>query len=317
MVPDLNEMNRTGRVEAVCLSEKKGTQKSVVQQISLRAGWGAEGDAHAGKWHRQISLLPKESIEAFRKQGVEIAYGDFGENMVISGLDLPRFPVGTRLRIRSALLEITQIGKACHNSCAIRERTGDCIMPRDGVFAVVLKDGVVKAGDLVEVIGADPERPFSAAVITLSDRAFSGTYEDLSGPAVAGEIQKNGYEVIEQILLPDDREKLEAELCRLCDQRQVDVIFTTGGTGLSERDITPEATLAVCDREVPGIGEALRAYSANYTANAMLSRQTAGIRRRTLIVNLPGSPKACGEDLEFLMKPLRHGLGILRGTEDH
>ncbi len=115
-------------------------------------------------------------------------------------------------------------------------------------------------------------------------------------------LEQAGYDVLEALVLPDGIEPLAAELCRLADQRQINLILTTGGTGLSPRDLTPEATKKVSDREVPGIGEALRAYSMRFTDRAMLSRQTAGIRKRTLIVNLPGSP-------------LSHGLGILRGTQ--
>lgn len=161
----------------------------------------------------------------------------------------------------------------------------------------------------------NPDRQtFNAAVITLSDRAYNGVYEDKSGPVIEEILKSKGYEVVERMVLPDGREKLEEELKRLADGYIADVIFTTGGTGFSERDLTPEATKAVSDREVPGIGEALRAYSAQFTSHAMLSRQTAGIRKRTLIINMPGSPKACREDLEFLLGPLEHGLGILKGT---
>lgn len=303
-----------GKVIAVCTSEQKGTQKKPVDSITLKENWGIVGDAHAGNWHRQVSLLPYEEIEAFRRKGADIAFGAFGENIVTEGYDLKNLPVGTRFRIGDAVLEMTQVGKACHSHCAIYQVTGDCIMPREGVFAVVLHGGTVRPGDGIKVIPADPDRPFTAAVITLSDRASRGEYEDKSGPVIREMLEKDGYEVVEQLVLPDGKPKLEAELRRLADQRQVSVIFTTGGTGFSERDLTPEATKEVSEREVPGIGEALRAYSLKITPHAMLSRQTAGIRKRTLIVNLPGSPKACREDLEYLLPPLKHGLGILRGT---
>lgn len=303
-----------GKVLAVCISEKKGTQKKPVDEIELRPDWGIVGDAHAGHWHRQVSLLSFEKIEEFRKKGADIDFGAFGENIVCEGYDLKTLPVGTRFRIGDSLLEMSQVGKACHSHCAIYKVMGDCIMPREGVFTVVLKGGVVKPGDEIEMIPADPERPFTAAVITLSDRAYAGEYEDLSGPAIKDILEKKGYRIVEQLVLPDGRPALESELKRLSDQRQVDVIFTTGGTGMSPRDLTPEATKAVCDREVPGIGEALRSYSMQFTSHAILSRQTAGIRKKTLIVNMPGSPKACREDLDFLLPPLDHGLGILRGT---
>ena len=153
-------------------------------------------------------------------------------------------------------------------------------------------------------------------MITLSDRAFRKEREDRSGPLIREILEQEGYDVVEMILLPDGRPALQRELMRLADQRQASVIFTTGGTGFSERDVTPEATAAVCDRMAPGIAEAMRAESLKITKHAMLSRQTAGIRKKTLIVNLPGSPKACREDLEIILPALRHGLGILRGTDD-
>lgn len=304
-----------GKVLAVCISEKKGTQKKPVDKIELKPEWGIVGDAHAGNWHRQVSLLSFEKIDEFRKKGAEVEFGAFGENIVCEGFDLSKLTVGTRFQIGDALLELTQIGKACHSHCEIYKTMGDCIMPREGVFTIVLKPGIVKPGDEIKMIEPDADRPFTAAVITLSDRASKGEYEDKSGPVIREMLEKEGYQVIEQLILPDGRPKLEAELKRLSDQRQVNVIFTTGGTGFSERDLTPEATKAVCEREVPGIGEALRNYSMQFTSHAMLSRQTAGIRKRTLVVNLPGSPKACREDLEFILEPLRHGLGILRGTD--
>ncbi len=303
-----------GKVLAVCISTEKGTQKQPVERIELKKDWGIQGDAHAGKWHRQVSLLSFEKIDAFRKKGAEIDFGAFGENIVLEGYDLRSLPVGTRFRIENCLLEITQIGKSCHSHCAIYKEMGDCIMPREGVFAVVLEGGFISPGDQVEMIPADPERPFTAAVITVSDRASKGEYEDLSGPVIKGVLEAEGYEVIEKLIVPDGVEKLSAEMRRLADQRQVSLILTTGGTGFSVRDLTPEATKAVSEREVPGIGEALRTYSMKFTDHALLSRQTAGIRNRTLIVNLPGSPKACREDLQYLMPLLAHGLGILRGA---
>ncbi len=242
-------------------------------------------------------------------------FGAFGENMIVEGFDLRKIPVGTRFRIGEVILELTQIGKECHSHCAIFHMVGDCIMPREGVFTKVLHGGIVQPGDTIEQLALSPERPFTAAVITLSDKGAAGEREDKSGPLICEMLEKEGYEVIESLLLPDSRPRLEAQLCRLADQRQVNVIFTTGGTGFSERDVTPEATIAVCDRMATGIAEAMRYYSLQITPRAMLSRQTSGIRKKTLIINMPGSPKACREDLEFILPSLAHGLGILRGTD--
>ena len=304
-----------GKLIAICISKERGTAKTPVSEAVLKPDWGIEGDAHAGKWHRQVSLLSAEKVDEFRRKGADVDDGAFGENLLIEGFDLKNIPVGAQLQIGDALLSVSQIGKACHSHCAIFKEVGDCIMPREGIFAEVLRGGSIHPGDTVTLLPMDPKRPFTAAVITLSDRAFEGTYEDRSGPEVQEILEEKGYEVKETILLPDGKEKLAAELKRLSDQRQINVIFTTGGTGFSVRDLTPEATREVCEREVPGIPEALRAYSLTITKHAMLSRQTAGIRGRTLIINLPGSPKACREELEYLLPSLGHGIGILRGTE--
>ena len=212
---------------------------------------------------------------------------------------------------------MTQIGKECHDHCAIYNVTGDCIMPREGVFAKVLRGGRVREGDTLDVIPAAPDRPFTAAVITLSDRAFRKEREDRSGPVIRDILCENGYDVVEMILLPDGEALLKRNLIRLADQRQVNVIFTTGGTGFGPRDLTPEATCAVCQRMAPGIAEAMRAESLKITRHAMLSRAAAGIRGTTLIINLPGSPKACRENLDVVLPALKHGLGLLRGTDDN
>ena len=209
-------------------------------------------------------------------------FGAFGENVIVEGFDLRSLPVGTRFRIGDALLELTQIGKECHSHCAIYHQVGDCIMPREGVFTIVLEGGEIKAGDEVEMIEADPDRPFTAAWITLSDKGAAGKREDKSGPLIGEILTEAGYNVVEGLLLPDGVETLKRQLIRLADQRQVNVIFTTGGTGFSPRDLTPEATIAVCDRMTPGISEAIRAYSMTKTPTAMLSRAAAGIRKQTL-----------------------------------
>ena len=188
-------------------------------------------------------------------------------------------------------------------------------MPREGVFAEVVTGGHIRNGDRVEMIPPDSSRPFTAAVITLSDKGAAGEREDASGPKIVEMLAEAGYAVKETLLLADEQRALERQLIRLADQRQIDLILTTGGTGFSLRDWTPEATCAVCDRMANGIAEAVRNYSMTITKRAMFSRAVSGIRGKTLIVNLPGSPKAVQESLEFLLPQLPHGLGILRGTE--
>lgn len=152
------------------------------------------------------------------------------------------------------------------------------------------------------------------AIITLSDSGYAGRREDKSGPAIRRIVEAAGYQVVHTALLPDDRRMLADELRRLCDNGLADLILTTGGTGFSPTDQTPEATLDVAERLAPGIPEAMRWYSLQITPRAMLSRAAAGIRKKTLIVNLPGSPKAVKECLGFILPALNHGLEILTET---
>ncbi len=135
-----------GTIVAVCTSARKGTRKTNVGSALLEADWGIRGDAHAGPWHRQVSLLSYEKVEAFRAGGAQVDYGAFGENLVVSGYDLRALPLGTRFRCNQVVLELTQIGKECHSHCEIYSRMGDCIMPREGVFTRVLRGGTLSVG---------------------------------------------------------------------------------------------------------------------------------------------------------------------------
>ena len=302
------------KIIGICTSEKKGTQKTEVESAVLVENHGIEGDAHAGKWHRQVSLLSYDKIEDFRKRGANVELGAFGENIIIDEYDFRSMPIGTRFKIGDVILELSQIGKECHSHCAIFHAVGDCIMPREGVFTEVIVGGEIRVGDKVELIPADPNRPLTAAVITVSDKGSVGLRKDESAPIITEGLRENNFIVKEEIIVPDEQPIIEKQLMRLADQRQVNLVITTGGTGFALRDVTPEATNAVCDRMANGIAEAIRAYSMQYTKRAMCSRAVSGIRKRTLIVNLPGSPKAVTEALEFLLPNLEHGLGILKGT---
>ena len=299
-----------GKIMAVNISEERGTQKKNVHSARLIEDWGIEHDAHAGKWHRQVSLLSYEKIEEFRKKGAPVDEGAFGENLIIQGIDLRHLPVGTRLACGEVLLEVTQIGKQCHNGCEIFRLMGDCIMPREGIFAKVLRGGMIAEGDEITV----EKRPMRAAILTASDSGYAGEREDVSGPTIRKILEENGYQVVHTILLPDDRELLAQEMSRIADEGVAELLVTTGGTGFSPRDCMPEATMDITERAVPGIPEAIRAYSMTITPRAMLSRAAAGIRKYTLIINLPGSPKAVKESLEYILPSLEHGLEILTGT---
>ncbi len=297
------------QITSVCRSEQRGTVKQDIKSGVLLADFGLEGDAHGGNWHRQISLLSQDKIDAFNARGAGVRPGAFGENFAVSGLDLKTLPVGCRLRIgETALLEITQIGKTCHTSCEIAQRMGACIMPHEGIFARVLHGGTVSAGDAVHVI-------WRAAVLTISDKGAAGLREDRSGPAVCALAEQHGYHVTETAVIPDDFDTITEKLRALCDEDRADLILTTGGTGFAPRDVTPEATEAVVTRKAPGIAEAMRAGSLAITPRAMLSRATAGIRAKALIVNLPGSPKGAAENLAFVVDALGHGIALLKSAE--
>ena len=140
------------KVLAVCISELKGTQKHTVPEIEVRKNHGIVGDAHAGDWHRQISLLGHESVDKVRHILPNIEPGAFAENILTEGITLYTLPVGTRLKVGETELEVTQIGKECHKGCKIRELTGDCVMPREGIFTIVIKEGVIRPGDTIEVL---------------------------------------------------------------------------------------------------------------------------------------------------------------------
>lgn len=303
-----------GIVRAVCISDKRGIQKKDVGAAYFEPGYGIKGDAHGGNWHRQVSLLSYERIEEFNKKGAEVGAGDFAENLVVEGFDFKSLPVGTQFKCGDVLLEMTQIGKECHSHCQIFHKMGDCIMPREGVFAVVKSAGRIAVGDEMTMIPPSPSSKLRAAVMTLSDKGSAGEREDRSGPLIEEALTRFGYEVVETVLLPDERTQIEEQLKRLSDGRQVDLILTTGGTGFSERDTTPEATLAVATRNAPGIAEAIRIHSLAITSRAMLSRGASVIRNKTLIINLPGSPKAVGEIIDYIMPSIEHGIQILKET---
>lgn len=147
------------RIVATCVSDSKGERKTPVEQVELRPEHGIIGDAHAGDWHRQVSLLAQESIAKMQALGLDVDKGDFAENLTTEGIDLVHLAIGTRLKVGAALLEVTQIGKECHNRCAIYEQAGDCVMPKEGIFARVIAGGVIKPGDKIAQQAVPGELP--------------------------------------------------------------------------------------------------------------------------------------------------------------
>ena len=300
-----------GKILAICTSPKRGTVKTEVPEATLTPEWGIETDAHGGNWHRQVSLLSAEKIENFRKK-IWVDYGAFGENLVVEGFDFRNLPVTSRFQVGEVVLEMNQIGKECQNDSVIKKQTGECIK---GVFARVLHGGTLHVGDEMILLPPEEDPPLRAAVITLSDKGARGEREDKSGPLIVEMLTAAGYKVEETMILPDEAKALKAQLIRLADGRQVNLILTTGGTGFSPRDITPEATYAVATRSAPGIAEAMRYHSLSITPRGMLSRAASVLRGKTLIVNLPGSPKAVQENLEYILPSLEHGIRIAAGLD--
>lgn len=309
-------MNR-GTILHVCVCSRKGTAKEAVPQAVLLEDHGLEGDAHAGAGHRQVSLLNEADIEAMKSKGLSLQPGAFGENLVVRGIDLAAVGVGSRLRAGDAELEITQIGKLCHSPCAIYESAGECIMPRDGVFARVVKGGSVAPGLPIEVISEIPRHVIQAGVLTISDRCAAGAAQDTAGPAVAEALEKELQARVSWTGIAPDEEAMISDALKNIADRNFDLMVTTGGTGCGPRDVTPEATRLVMDREVPGLAEAMRAASFRKTPHALLQRGVCGIRGSTLIVNLPGSKRGALENLAVILPALQHAVQLLRGQTAH
>lgn len=306
-----------GSIRAICASDNKGTQKIALNHPgTLLRGFGLEGDAHGGNWHRQVSLLADEDIQTMRREGLLLEPGAFGENVVTVGVCLTDLEVGRRFRLgERAVLQVTQHGKQCHHHCQIYHKVGDCVMPRRGIFARVLRTGPIDVGDLLTV---DPDFDrLRVTAVTVSDRAHQGAYSDSTGPVVAESLESILAAKVEKVLVSDDQDKLEALLTRLVDEDVMDLVVTCGGTGLSPRDTAPEATAKVLDRFVPGIPELIRSEGLRHTPRAALSRAIAGQRGQSLIINLSGSPKAALEQCEALRPILQHALQMASGIPAH
>jgi molybdopterin adenylyltransferase len=305
-----------GRVEAICTSTRRGEKKSPQPMARFVAGHGIEGDVHAGSGHRQVSLLAAGDIAEVREGGLPgLKSGDFAENLVVSGVDLGALGLGSRLRLGGDTeLTVTQLGKQCHQRCAIYDQTGDCIMPRRGLFVRVVRDGTVAAGDAVEVLEVVPREKLQAVILTVSDRCSRGEAVDTAGPAVARLLESSLHaHVYSTEIVPDDHDRIAGRLRHYSDGHSIDLVLAVGGTGFAPRDVTPEAVSAVIQRPTPGLDEAMRRASLDITPMAMLSRAVSGIRNSTLIISLPGSERAATENLQAILPALAHGLAKLAG----
>lgn len=308
-----------GRVEAICISARRGIPKSARQNARLRAEHGIEDDAHAGLDHRQVSILAADDIESFKHgSGLNLAPGAFAENLVVSGLDLAALGLGSRLRLGSdVVLSISQLGKVCHSRCAIFEQTGDCIMPRLGLFARVSVGGSLAVGDSALVEEIVERSVYQAVVLTVSDRCAAGTARDTAGPAVVNLLRESlAAHTYATEIIPDGQASVAERLRHFADGRGIDLIVAVGGTGPAPRDQTPEAVRDVVERLTPGFDEAMRAASRASTPLAMLSRACSGIRGSTLILSVPGSERAAVENLAAIAAAVPHCLAKLRGDPE-
>ncbi len=305
-------------IASINLSVAKGTAKQPAPAAEVTP-LGLAGDAHAGHGHRQVSLLGAAAIRAFEQEtGRTVHPGEFGENLTVRGLADNQVRLLDRFRSGALLLEVTQIGKQCHgDTCAIFRDVGRCIMPKVGVFCRVIHPGPLQAGAVLEW------EPFTlrGALITVSDRASRGEYTDRSGPCLRGLVEaffepRPWRLALEQALVPDDLDRLRAELAARV-AAGTDFICTLGGTGLGPRDVTPEAVMSLAPRMIPGIMEHLRIkFGAQHPA-ALLSRGVAALAGSSLIFTLPGSVRAAEEYGPEILRLLEHAMFMVRGIDRH
>jgi len=306
------------KILSVNTSKQKGTIKLPVKKIKI-SELGISGDAHSGKWHRQISLLGVESINKFEKKAKrKINFGEFAENITTEGVDLWKTSPLDKIVFGKVELEITQIGKKCHgDKCAIYNEIGACVMPKEGIFCRVIKGGELKSGDVGEYI----PKIYKILIITLSDRASKGEYKDLSGPQISSILEnylssKTRKYFIERLIIPDEKIILEKKLIGAFT-KDYDIIITTGGTGIGPRDITPDVIKPLLDKEIPGIIEFIRnKYSVNKPA-VLLSRAVAGVKNKTLVFSIPGSVKAVTEYMNELVNIIDHSLYMMYEIDSH
>lgn len=300
------------KVVSINISQKKGEIKIPIHKGEFIKGYGLKEDSHAGKWHRQVSLLAQESIDFMKgKSDINLNFGDFAENITTSGITLHKLPVGTLMQVGECLLKVSQIGKECHHGCNIMQKVGSCIMPTQGIFATVEQGGIIKEDDEIKILSVPKESVFTYAVIIVSDKGSQGLRQDGCKDKIVEILEKElVYEMVDYVIVADEVEEIKSAIEKNI-KNNVSLILTSGGTGFAQRDVTPEATKALIERETPGISEYIRAKSLEKTNRAILSRAVSGISQNSLIINLPGSPIAVKESLDFIIDPLKHGLEIL------
>lgn len=299
------------------ISETKGTSKRPVDFVQLTPK-GLKGDAHSTWSHRQVSLLGIESIEKFSQiHHKQFNPGDFAENITTKGFPLFKLRPFDKLFNDNVELMVTEIGKKCHaKGCAIFSQIGDCIMPKEGIFAKVTKAGILRINDQLQV----KQKIFEACIVTLSDRVYAGEYEDRSGMIIEEKLkeffQQYEYNVnIQRYCIPDNRRKLKNIITKTL--HKCDLFITTGGTGIGPRDITTETLEKFIEKPIPGLMEYIRVKYGMNNIHATLSRSIAGIRRKTLILALPGSAKAAAEYITEINSVLMHLFFMIYGIDAH
>ncbi|NOZ34353.1 MAG: molybdenum cofactor synthesis protein [Chlorobi bacterium] len=302
------------KILSVSLAKERGRKYSA-DEIELSEN-GVVGDVHRGSGNRQVSIIDVSHIESFRKltEARKTEAGEFAENIRVSGIGNATIIPFDKFKIGEAELEVTQIGKPFH---AEFSELGHYVMPRVGIFCRVSKKGILKAGDVMQYI----PKTYKALIITLSDRASRGEYEDRSGPVIK-EILKDFFHKkklphkIKSEIIPDDGNKLK-KLISDAAKEKYDVIITTGGTGIGKRDITVETVQPMLDKEIPGIMEHIRYKYGSIKPNALLSRGVAGTIDESLVYTLPGSVKAVNEYMNEILKTLYHLFFMLHGVDVH
>ena len=311
-------MNKQITVRSLNISEKKGTRKLPASQAEI-TDTGIKGDAHSGTWHRQISMLGTESIkkqEELLKRPLK--FGEFAENITTEGFLIFKAQPLDRFVSDKVILEVTQIGKKCHGDrCIIFKETGNCVMPKEGIFCRVITSGQLRVGDKLDYF----PKVFTLKIITLSDRANAGIYSDRSGKLIVNEIEKWFTEnsllySIDKVILPDDKEAFNKEL-EASKSEGIDLVISTGSTGLGSRDIAPSIINRQLDLELPGIMEMIRIKYGMENPRALLSRSVAGVAGKTLIFGLPGSTRAVKEYLQEIFKILKHTFYMIHDIDDH
>ena len=311
-------MNKKIKIVSLNVSEKTGTIKHSVDSAKITRV-GLESDAHSGNWNRQVSLLGTESIEKFEKEtGRKIKFGEFAENITTQGVELWKVKPLDRFSNNEVEFEVTQIGKECHGtSCSIFKEVGKCVMPKEGIFCRVIRTGNLIPGAELTY----QPKIYKVLVITLSDRASSGVYEDKSGPRIQ-QLTESFFSrhhlqsTISSSLIPDDPDMLKMILIK-AKEESVDFIFTTGGTGIGPRDFTTDVIRSLLDKEIPGIMEMIRVKFAADKPAALLSRSIAGVLGNSLVYALPGSVNAVNEYMPEMFQTLLHAKFMIHNLDFH